>query len=76
MTNKGNGCGQQIIFGVAVAALLVLIYLGVRQNQFLPLPGQKVPVVPQLPAIAAETWTASRPAGVATSIRSSFSLSC
>src|SRR6266849_4160114 len=54
MTNKGNGCGQQIIFGVAVAALLVLIYLGVRQNQFLPLPGRKVSVVPQLPAIAAE----------------------
>jgi hypothetical protein len=54
MTNEGGSYGQGIIIGAAVAALLALVYLGVRQNQFLPLPGQKVPVVSQLPAIAAE----------------------
>jgi len=54
MTNESGSSGQGIIIGAAVAALLALVYLGVRQNQFLPLPGQKVPVVSQLPAIAAE----------------------
>ena len=53
-----SGFGIQAIVDLGVVGLVVLVALGVLQNQFLPLPGQKVPVVPYLPAIAAEMMRA------------------
>jgi hypothetical protein len=55
MANKGvNDVGKQIVLVVLIVGGLVLVICEWSRLQFLPLPGQKVPVVPQLPAIAAE----------------------
>jgi hypothetical protein len=55
MANEGtNDVGKQIVLAVAIMAGGVLVFWGCSENQFFHPTGHKVPVVPQLPAIAAE----------------------
>jgi hypothetical protein len=53
--NEGtHEVGKQITLIVAIVVGLLLVGWGWNNLQFISIPGRKVPVVPQLPAIAAE----------------------